>query len=145
MSTIAAIATPRAVGGISVIRISGEEALAVADKIFRPVSTEKIPSEMDGYTTAYGKIVEKNGEIIDDVVVAVFKAPRSYTGENVVEISCHGGIFVTNEVLKICLKNGAEPAAAGEFTKRAFLGGKMNLLEVEAVLDVISAESEAGR
>lgn len=142
MSTIAAISTPRAQGGISVIRISGEEALAAADKIFRPVSCEKKPSEMDGYTCAYGKITD-GGEIIDDGVLTVFRAPKSYTGEDVAEISCHGGIFVTERVLRLILSKGARPAEAGEFTKRAFLNGKMNLTQAEAVMDIISADGRA--
>lgn len=138
MSTIAAISTPRALGGISVIRISGEEALTVADKIFTPVSSKEKPSQMSEYTCAYGKIAE-----IDDGVLTVFRAPRSYTGEDVAEISCHGGIFVTEQVLRLALQNGAVPAEAGEFTKRAFLNGKMNLTQAEAVMDTISAGGKA--
>lgn len=142
MSTIAAISTPRALGGISVIRISGEEALSVADKIFTPVSAKEKPSQMAGYTCAYGKI--SDGEnVIDEAVLTVFRAPRSYTGEDVAEISCHGGIFVTEQVLRLALKNGAVPAEAGEFTKRAFLNGKMNLTQAEAVMDTISAGGRA--
>ncbi len=142
MSTIAAISTPRAQGGISVIRISGEKALETADKIFRPVSCEIKPSEMEGYTCAYGKITD-GGEIIDDGVLTVFRAPKSYTGEDVAEISCHGGIFVTERVLRLILSKGARPAEAGEFTKRAFLNGKMNLTQAEAVMDIISADGRA--
>lgn len=136
MSTVAAIATPNASGGISVIRISGENALTAASHVFKG----KNPCEMQGYTCAYGYIHD-NGEIIDDVVLTVFKAPKSYTGEDVVEISCHGGIFITRQILRIILKNGAELAPAGEFTKRAFLNGKMSLTQAEAVMDIISAES----
>ncbi|MGN0606031.1 MAG: tRNA uridine-5-carboxymethylaminomethyl(34) synthesis GTPase MnmE [Oscillospiraceae bacterium] len=136
MSTVAAIATPNAVGGISVIRISGENAIAVAAEIFRG----KNPLEMEGYTCAYGHIHD-NGELLDDVVLTVFKAPKSYTGENVVEISCHGGIFITRQILRLILKNGAELAPAGEFTKRAFLNGKLSLTQAEAVMDIISADS----
>lgn len=138
MSTIASISTPRAAGGISVIRISGENALAVADKIFTPLSAKKIPSEMTGYTCAYGKIGD-----IDDGVLTIFRAPRSYTGEDVAEISCHGGIFVTEQVLRLAYENGAVPAEAGEFTKRAFLNGKMNLTQAEAVMNTISAGGKA--
>jgi tRNA modification GTPase len=137
MSTVAAIATPNAAGGISVIRISGENAIDTASKVFKG----KNPLEMQGYTCAYGYIHD-NGEIIDDVVLTVFKSPKSYTGENVVEISCHGGIFITRQILRIILKNGAELAPAGEFTKRAFLNGKMSLTQAEAVMDIISAESD---
>lgn len=144
MSTIAAISTPRGVGGISVIRISGENALGVSDSIFRPVSCSEKPSQMKGYTCAYGEIVY-DGEVYDDGVITVFKAPRSYTGEDVVEISCHGGIFVTERILKLILDNGAEPAGPGEFTKRAFLNGKMNLIQAEAVMDIIGAEGKASQ
>lgn len=138
MSTIAAISTPRAAGGISVIRVSGEKALSVADKIFTPLSAEKKPSEMAGYTCAYGRIAD-----IDDGILTVFRAPRSYTGEDVAEISCHGGIFVTEQVLRLAFENGAVPAEPGEFTKRAFLNGKMNLTQAEAVMDTISAGGKA--
>lgn len=138
MSTIAAISTPRALGGISVIRISGENALAVAEKIFTPLSAKLPPSQMAGYTCAYGRIGE-----IDDGILTVFRAPRSYTGEDIAEISCHGGIFVTEQILRLVLENGAVPAEAGEFTKRAFLNGKMNLTQAEAVMDVISAGGKA--
>lgn len=139
-STICAIATPPAVGGISVIRISGDRAFDIAEKVFKPVSGKKI-SEMNGYTAAYGKIFD-NDERLDDGVILVYRAPHSYTGEDVCEISCHGGIYVTRRVLTSCLKAGAEPAAAGEFTKRALLNGKMSLTQAEAVADIISAQGE---
>ena len=143
MSTIAAISTPRAQGGISVIRISGENALEIAEKIFAPVSTNLTATQMQGYTCAYGNII--NGtETVDDGVLTVFRAPKSYTGEDVVEISCHGGIFVTDKVLQLIFANGATPAEAGEFTKRAFLNGKMSLTQAEAVMDVIAADGKAG-
>ena len=144
MSTIAAVSTPRGAGGISVIRISGNEALSVADKIFSPVSTKNKPSEMDGYTCAYGT-VSFEGEHYDDAVLTVFRSPKSYTGEDVVELSCHGGIFVTESILKLIYENGAVPAEPGEFTKRAFLNGKMNLIQAEAVMDIISAEGKASQ
>lgn len=137
-STICAIATPAAVGGISVVRISGERAVEVAEKVFKPVSGKPI-AEMKGYTAAYGKIYD-GGERLDDGVLLVFKAPHSYTGEDTCEISCHGGIYVTRRVMTACLKAGAVPAAAGEFTKRALLNGKMSLTEAEAVADIISAQ-----
>jgi len=137
MSTIAAISTPNAVGGISVIRISGSEAFAVCDKIFRAYSGKKV-CDMDGYTCAYGEITE-NGQKTDDVVLTVFRAPKSYTGEDVAEISCHGGIYITRQILRYVLESGAELAEPGEFTKRAFLNGKMSLTQAEAVMDVISA------
>lgn len=138
MSTICAIATPAAAGGISVIRVSGERALEVAAAVFRPVSGKPV-AEMDGYRAAYGKIYDGE-ERLDDGVLLVYRAPHSYTGEDVAEISCHGGIYVTRRVLTACLKAGAEPAAAGEFTKRALLNGKMSLTQAEAVADIISAQ-----
>ncbi len=140
MSTICAISTPNAVGGISVIRISGNDAVNIAEKIFVPFSKKPV-SQMCGHTCAYGKIIF-NGRTIDDALLTVFLAPKSYTGENVAEISCHGGIFVTKEVLRACIANGAEPAEPGEFTKRAFLNGKLSLTQAEAVMDVISAEGK---
>lgn len=139
--TIAAISTPVGVGGISVIRISGDESLCVADKIFLNSGGKKV-SEMKGYTASFGKIYFQN-EIIDEAIVTVFLAPHSYTGENVVEISCHGGIYVTNQILRAVLSSGAVLAQAGEFTKRAFLNGKIDLTESEAVMDIISAKGKA--
>ena len=145
MDTIAAISTPQGVGGIGVIRISGSNSLSVADKIFVPYSMKKDGvkslSDMKGYTAKYGKITD-SGEFIDDAVVLVFRAPHSYTGEDVVEISCHGGMYITRRVLRLVLENGALPAEPGEFTKIAFLNGKMDLSQAEAVMDLISAKGE---
>lgn len=140
MSTIAAIATPDAPGGISVIRISGEDAIKISDKVFKTVNGKKV-SEMAGYTCAYGKIFDGE-EYVDDAVLTVYREPKSYTGENVVEISCHGGLYITRKILRIVLKNGAKPAEAGEFTKRAFLNGKMSLTQAESVMDIISSSGE---
>lgn len=140
MSTIAAIATPDAPGGISVIRISGNDAFVISDRIFRSFAGKSV-QDMEGYTCAYGNIVDAD-EVVDDVVLTVFRAPKSYTGENVAEISCHGGRYITRKILRLILKNGAEPAGAGEFTKRAFLNGKMSLTQAEAVMDVISSAGE---
>lgn len=138
-ATIAAISTPNAVGGIAVIRISGDDAIAIADSIFKSVSGQKL-AEKKGYTAAFGKIF--NGDdFIDNGVATVFRTPHSYTGEDVVEISCHGGSYVSREVLRAALKNGALLAGPGEFTKRAFLNGKMDLTEAEAVADLIEAKS----
>ena len=137
--TVAAISTAQGEGGIGVIRISGDDALQVADKIFYSVSGKKV-TEMKGYTASFGKISE-NGEDIDEAVALVFKAPHSYTGEDVVELSCHGGLYITKRVLRAVLNAGAAPAQAGEFTKRAFLNGKIDLTEAEAVIDIISAKS----
>ncbi len=139
-STIAAISTAQGEGGIGVIRISGIRAIEIADSIFKSVNDRKL-SGLKGYSAAYGYIV-KNNETIDECVATVFREPRSYTGEDVVELSCHGGLFITREVLRIVLDEGALPAQAGEFTKRAFLNGKMDLTEAEAVADIISAKSK---
>lgn len=133
MSTIAAIATPHAAGGISVIRISGTDALSVADRIFQS-EHGKIPSQMKGYTCAYGRLAG-----LDDGILTVFRAPHSYTGEDVAELSCHGGIYMTQQILDAVLHAGAVPAEAGEFTRRAFCNGKLSLTQAEAVMDVISA------
>lgn len=139
-TTIAAISTPQAEGGIAVIRISGDSSLEIADKVFHTISG-KLPSEMKGYTCAYGKAV-RNDDVLDEGVLTVFKAPKSYTGEDVVEISCHGGIYVSRMILRAVIDAGAVLAEAGEFTKRAFQNGKLMLTEAEAVMDIISASSE---
>jgi tRNA modification GTPase len=141
LHTIAAISTPNAVGGIAVIRISGSNAFAVAERIFKPFNNKKI-SDMEGYTCCYG-IAHDNNERIDDCILTAFKAPHSYTGEDVVEISCHGGLFISKKILRTALKNGAENAEAGEFTKRAFMNGKLDLTQAEAVMDVIRADGAA--
>ena len=140
MSTIAAISTPNAIGGISVIRISGDDAIGVAEKIFSPCGGKEV-SDMGGYTCAYG-IAHDGDERLDDCILTVFRAPHSYTGEDVVEISCHGGLYVTRKVLRAALSNGAVNAEAGEFTKRAYLNGKLDLTQAEAVMDIISAKGE---
>lgn len=140
LSTIAAISTPDSPGGIAVIRISGEDAIAVAERVFDPAGGKKV-AEMDGYTCAYG-IAHDEGERLDDCILTVFRAPHSYTGENTAELSCHGGIYVTRRILRTILKNGAEPAQPGEFTKRAFLNGKLDLTQAEAVMEIISAKGE---
>lgn len=140
-TTIAAICTAQGEGGIGVIRISGDDAFEIADKIFININNKKV-SDMKGYTAAFGKVCN-NGEEIDEAVALVYRAPHSYTGENVVEISCHGGVFITKQVLRAVLDNGAVPAQAGEFTKRAFLNGKIDLTEAEAVIDIISAKSRS--
>ena len=140
-STIAAISTPTGVGGISVIRVSGGDAIKTADSVFRSVSGKKL-SELKGYTALFGKVYDDD-EAIDEAVVTVFKAPHSYTGEDVAEISCHGGMYITNRVLRAVLKKGAVIAKPGEFTERAFLNGKIDLTESEAVMDLISAKGRA--
>lgn len=140
MSTIAAISTPNASGGIAVIRISGENAVSVAEKIFKPFGRNI--RDMQGYTCCYGIACDENGERIDDCVLTVFKAPHSYTGEDVIEISCHGGLYVSRKILRAVLAGGADNAGAGEFTKRAYLNGKIDLTQAEAVMDIISAKGD---
>lgn len=139
-ATVAAISTPVAAGGIGVIRISGSEAVDIASKIFVP-SGKKTVADMKGYTAAHG-IVYDGDKAIDEAVLLVFRAPHSYTGEDVAEISCHGGVYVVSRVLRAVLGAGAVPAAPGEFTKRAFLNGKLDLTKAEAVMSLISAQGE---
>lgn len=141
MSTIAAISTAKGVGGIGVIRISGDDAIKIAGKVFVPFNNSTKVVDMKGYTAKYGKVT-KNGEVIDEAVLLIFRAPYSYTGEDVAEISCHGGLFVTREVLRAVLDEGALLAGPGEFTKRAFLNGKVDLSQAESVMDIISARSK---
>lgn len=143
MKTVAAISTAQGVGGIGVVRISGENAPQIADKVFKPYicSQENCLSRLKGYTAKYGKVMD-NGEFIDDAIALVFKAPHSYTGENVVEISCHGGLYLTRRLLRAVLSAGATLAEPGEFTKIAFLNGKMDLSQAEGVMDLISAKGE---
>lgn len=136
--TIAAISTPVAVGGIGMVRISGEKAFEVADKVFCSVSGKKVV-ETGGYRGLYGKLKDSDGEI-DEAVTFVYHAPKSYTGENVVELCCHGGLYLVKRTLRACIDAGARLAQPGEFTKRAFLNGKMGLTQAEAVMDLISAQ-----
>ncbi len=141
MSTIAAISTAQGQGGIGVIRVSGEQAFTIVDKIFKSVSGKKI-MEIKGYTALFGHIYN-NEEVLDEAVVLKYVAPKSFTGENVVEISCHGGMYITKEVLNAVIMAGASLAEPGEFTKRAYLNGKMDLTEAESVMDIISAKSKS--
>lgn len=142
LSSIAAISTPLGNGGVGIIRISGKNAAEIADKIFVSVNGKKL-SLSKGYRAYFGKIFD--GETpIDEVVCLVFRAPHSYTGEDVVEINCHGGIVLMKKILRLVLQNGAQPAAPGEFTKRAFLNGKLDLSEAESVMTLISAQGEQG-
>ena len=136
--TIAAISTPLGSGGIGVIRVSGENAIEISDFVF---CGNRSLTEAKTHTITYGHIKE-NDEIIDEVLVSVFHAPHSYTTENVVEIQSHGGIYVMQKILSLLFENGARPAEPGEFTKRAFLGGRIDLSQAEAVMDIISAENE---
>ena len=140
--TIAAIATPVGEGGISIIRVSGEKAIEISDSVFRAKNGKKI-SEMNTYTMRYGNIIDREtDDIIDEVIVALMKGPKSFTAEDVVEINCHGGVVATNKVLEQVIKAGARIAEPGEFTKRAFLNGRIDLSQAEAVMDIISAKTE---
>lgn len=138
--TIVALATPPGKGAIGVIRLSGSKAIAIADKIFRGKSLASQPS----HTLHYGTIRDGN-RVLDEVVVSLFKTPGSYTGEDVVEISCHGSMYILSRVLELCIAAGARQAHAGEFTMRAFLNGKLDLAQAEAVADVIDAETKAAQ
>lgn len=143
MSTIAAISTGQAAGGIGIVRISGENALNVADRIFKSVSGLKL-KELSGYRAALGTVFFEE-KPVDEAIATVFRAPKSYTGEDVVELSCHGGLYVTRQVLRAALSAGAVAAEPGEFTKRAFLNGKMDLTKAEAVMSIISAQGEQAK
>lgn len=136
--TIVALATPPGEGAIGVIRLSGKHAISIADRIFKGKRLERQPS----HTLHFGKIIDGAKEI-DEVVVSLFKGPKSYTGEDVVEISCHGSQYVLQQVIDLCLANGAHIAKPGEFTQRAFLNGKMDLTQAEAVADLIASRSGA--
>lgn len=139
-ATIAAVSTPQGEGGIGVIRISGEDAIAVADKCFRSFSGEKL-SEIGGYSALYGRVFEGD-EPLDEAVALLFRAPKSYTGEDVVELSVHGGRLMVKAVLRTVLSCGAKLADAGEFSKRAFLNGKMDLAKAESIMGLISAQND---
>lgn len=139
--TIAAIATAMAPSGIGIVRISGPEAVAVADRLYRGKKKEKKLADMKSHTIHYGWIVE-NEQILDEVLVMLMRGPHSYTGEDTVEIDCHGGVLAVKRVLEAVLHAGARIADPGEFTKRAFLNGRIDLSQAEAVMDVISAKSE---
>lgn len=139
--TIAAIATAMTSSGIGIIRISGEEAFSIAEKIFQPKKEGKRLTEQDTYTIHYGNIVDGD-EIIDEVIVLLMRGPHSYTAEDTVEIDCHGGIYVMKKILELVLRSGARAADPGEFTKRAFLNGRIDLSQAEAVIDVIQAKNE---
>lgn len=134
--TIAAIATANATGAVSIIRISGEEAILIASELIN-----KDLSKKEGYTITFGTVQEDN-EVVDEVLVSIFREPKSYTGEDVVEIGCHGGLFITRKILSLCLGKGARLARRGEFTERAFLNGKMDLSQAEGVNDLINATDE---
>ena len=139
MNTICAISTPYGSGGIAVVRVSGAEAIAIADSLWHG---RKPLSEAKAYTVHYGEI-RREGEVLDEVLVSVFRAPHSYTGEDVVEIACHGSMYIQQTLLQWLVDAGCQMAKAGEFTQRAFLNGKMDLTEAEAVADLIAAQTKA--
>lgn len=141
-STICAISTSPGIGAIAVIRLSGSEAINIAGKVFQSPKKDKILTEQAANTLHFGQIIFKN-EVIDEVVVALFRAPHSFTGEDIVEISCHGSVFIQQKILEVLIENGARMALPGEFTQRAFLNGKMDLSQAEAVADVIASSNAA--
>src|ERR1700736_1072230 len=137
--TIAAISTPAGEGAIALVRISGADSIAVADKIF---CAKAKPSEFASHVQHFGEIVDETERLIDQVMMSIHRAPGSYTGEDLVEISCHGGMLVSARVLEACLRAGARAARPGEFTERAFLNDKMDLTQAEAVIDLIRAKTD---
>lgn len=140
--TIAAIATAMSDSGIGIIRVSGEDAVNIVDKIYRNAKNEKVLTKYVSHTIHYGFIVREDRTVLDEVMVSVMKAPRSYTAEDTVEINCHGGILMMRNILELVIQSGARIAEPGEFTKRAFLNGRIDLSEAEAVMDIIHAKNE---
>lgn len=138
--TIAAISTPRGEGGIGIVRLSGDKAIEILGKVFRPKSQKKV-EDIKSYTINYGHIYDKE-TLVDEVLVSVMKAPNTYTREDIVEINCHGGYLITEKVLELVLKNGCKIAEPGEFTRRAFLNGRLDLTQAEAVIDLIHGKTE---
>ena len=139
--TICAISTAPGTGGIAVIRVSGADALAICDRVFRPHEEGKCLASRKGYTLTYGTVVDDSGEMVDEVVAAVFRAPRSFTGEDTVEFTCHGSIYIQQTILRLLIAQGCRMAGPGEFTQRSFLNGKMDLSQAEAVADLIASTS----
>lgn len=142
-TTIVALATPPGAGGIAVVRLSGPESYRVTEQVFCPMNPAKKVSEAKGYTALFGHFIAE-GETLDEGVALFFRAPRSYTGEDVVELSCHGGMVIAQELITACIAAGATPAGPGEYTKRAFLNGRMSLTQAEAVMDLIGAAGRQG-
>lgn len=141
--TICAVATAPG-GAIGIIRVSGEQAIAITDRIFMPIGANgKTLAQRKPYTLAFGNIVTAQGDIIDQVLVSIFHAPHSYTGEQSVEISCHASTYILQQVMQLLVANGCRPAEPGEYTQRAFLNGKMDLSQAEAVADLIASHSAA--
>jgi tRNA modification GTPase len=141
--TICAISTAPGTGAIAMIRLSGNNALTIADRIFRSAKASKMLEQQNGGTFHFGTINDNNNEIVDEVIAGVFKAPHSFTGENMVEISCHGSSYIQQKILQLLIDNGARMAKPGEYTQRAFINGKMDLSQAEAVADLIAASSGA--
>ncbi|MBR5116472.1 MAG: tRNA uridine-5-carboxymethylaminomethyl(34) synthesis GTPase MnmE, partial [Lachnospiraceae bacterium] len=141
-NTIAAIATGQVPAGIGIIRVSGEDAVSIADTVFRNLRGEKVLSAQENGKMRHGIIVDAEDTSIDEVMAVVFRAPHSYTGEDMVELQCHGGLYVLQRVLDAVLSAGVRLAEPGEFTKRAFLNGRIDLTQAEAVMDVIAAEND---
>lgn len=139
--TIAAISTPAGSAGLGVVRLSGGDAIAVAARVFRPADPARTVDKLGGYTAAYGHVYDLDGDI-DECVALVFRAPHSYTGEDVVELSIHGGTYLLQRTLRACLTAGARPAGPGEFTRRAFMNGKMDLTQAESVMGLIAADGQ---
>ena len=139
--TICAISTAPGTGGIAVIRVSGADALAICDRVFRPHEEGKRLASRKGYTLTYGTVVDDSGEMVDEVIAAVFRAPRSFTGEDTVEFTCHGSIYIQQTILRLLIAQGCRMAGPGEFTQRSFLNGKMDLSQAEAVADLIASTS----
>ena len=140
--TIAAISTAMTNSGIGIIRISGEDAISTAHSIFVNKQNKKCLDTYKSHTIHYGYVVEEDGTIVDEVMISIMKAPHSYTMEDVVEINCHGGIFIMQKIMDIVISAGARIAQPGEFTKRAFLNGRIDLSKAEAVMDIISSKNE---
>ena len=140
--TIVALATASGAGAVAIIRVSGKEAIAISDHVFKSVVSNKSLKNQKTHTIHLGHIVDEK-RIIDEVLVSIFKNPKSYTGEDVVEIQCHGSIYIQQEIIQLLLRKGCRMADAGEFTLRAFLNGKLDLSQAEAVADLISSDNEA--
>ena len=142
VDTIAAISTPMGEGAIAIVRLSGDEAIQIADRIFRSPSGKKLTEEQS-HTIHYGHLEDPTtGETVEEVMVSLMKAPKTFTREDVIEVNCHGGIVSVNRVLQLVLKEGARLAEPGEFTKRAFLNGRVDLSQAEAVMDLIRAKTD---
>ena len=139
--TISAIATAQGEGGIGIIRLSGERAIAIADKMFKPASGRTLTA-YESHRAVYGRIVDEDGQTVDEAMVLIMKAPHSYTREDVVELQCHGGVMPLRKTLALTYQHGARPAEGGEFTKRAFLNGRLDLSQAQAVMDIITAKTD---